>query len=381
MPDSTVRDDAVDIVVRGEGEQTALELAMALESGSALEEVEGITFVREGKVVHNRDRQMESLDSLPELPYHLLRLEDYLPVYKDRASLFFQSSRGCPMRCTYCYNRIYNRGKWRAQSAEKVIERLEFVGKRYPVEDIYFVDDNFFVDMDRAAKIVDWFAGSPLTWQVQGVEIVDLLNMDDSFLERLVASGCQRITIGVETGSPRMRKLMGKRGSVDDIVNAFRKLTRHEILVFCSFISGLPGESTADLKMTLELIFKLLEINPNTRNSPIYRYTPYPGTPLFHQAVRNGYPLPERLEDWAHMNWEDTELVPGCLLTDHTLRSLYFTSLFLDKKTREYSGSRLVKLLAGMYRPVARFRVRKMFFRFMLEMHAAKLLARWTRVH
>src|SRR5262249_38504711 len=148
-----------------------------------------------------------------------------------------------------------------------------------------FTDDDFFINPKRSRAIVEGLLGIGVSWQVQGSDIICISKMDDEFLQLLKDSKFRRFTIGIESGSPRMRKGMQKAGDVDLWVRTIERLSRYGFIIFGSFISNMPGETREDVRQTVRLIERLHEVNPNFRNSPVYHYTPFPGTPMFDQAV------------------------------------------------------------------------------------------------
>lgn len=371
--ETTISDPLVDIVVRGEGEHVLLSLARALSKRQSLDTIRGIWYKENGDVRRNPDADLLDLDTLPEIPYHLVDVNRYMPRYRGRKSLYFQSSRGCHHACTYCFNTRFNRQRFRAQGAERTLERVRLIVEKYGAEDIYFVDDNFFVNLARDRAILTGMKKIGVTWQIQGVDIIALSHMDDDFLRLLQDSGLSRLTVGIESGSPRIRKLMKKAGAISDIETVMRRLANHNMLVFASFLAAIPTETPEELKQTTDLLLKLLKINPNLRNSPIYNYTPYPGTAMFELAVAEGYRPPKTLEEWGKVgswdmfSWQDR---PGRKLHE----ALYFVSNFLDRKTQEYEVPALVQLLSDAYRPIARWRVKRLNFDFLIE----KLVADWA---
>lgn len=181
------------------------------------------------------------VSAAPEIPYELVDVEHYKPMYAGRPSLYIENSRGCPYACTYCYNVYFNDRKWRAQSPERVVERVAYVRDRFGVQDVYFVDDDFFINARRSRAIIEGLCGIDVTWQVQGSDIVNISKMDDDFLKMLERSGFRRFTIGIESGSPRMRKLMKKEGSVESIVATFERLARFPFVIYGSFIPISPA--------------------------------------------------------------------------------------------------------------------------------------------
>jgi len=119
LPEQTVTDEYVDIVVKGEGEQTFLDLVKALDGKHPLSEVKGIFYKSKGHIFHRPSSDLLHLDSLPPLPYHLINVNDYLnSINGDGSDLLHFSSRGCPYSCKFCYSQSLNQRKWRYKSPE-----------------------------------------------------------------------------------------------------------------------------------------------------------------------------------------------------------------------------------------------------------------------
>ena len=372
LPEQALAHPLVDIVVRGEGEQSLLDLARVLVHGGDLTTVPGISFLDGDRYVATPAAPYLDVSTAPEIPYGLVDVEHYKPIYAGRPSLYMESSRGCPYACTYCYNVYFNDRKWRAQSPERVVERVEYVRDKFGVQDVYFVDDDFFINARRSRAIIEGLCGIDVTWQVQGSDIVNISKMDDDFLRMLERSGFRRFTIGIETGSPRMRKLMKKEGSVDSIVATFERLAHYPFVIYGSFISNFPGETLDDIKLTLQLIDRLHEANPNFRNSPVYHYTPYPGTPMFDQAVTAGFVPPSNLDGWSSFNFEGHGFVQVGGQDRRFYERLYVATLFNDQKYDEYTVPWWARLGAQAYRPIAQRRLKHLYFDFMPEVYVAR---------
>ncbi|MFC2091409.1 B12-binding domain-containing radical SAM protein [Elusimicrobiota bacterium] len=364
LPYQTAGSEFVDFVVAGEGEITFYELVKALDEGRPAESVRGLFYKKDGSVIQTLVRPFAELDELPAVPYHLVDIKKYLPKYKGRRSIFFQTSRGCPWGCTYCYNTVYNKRCWRSMSAGVTLSRIRSLVSAYPdIEDIYFVDDNFFIDVKRLKKIIRGLTELDLTWQVQGVDIMSLKCIDDEVFGLLQESNCIRLTIGIESGSQRIREFMHKKGNIDDILKVMDRLSRFDFVVLCSFLVGIPGETRYDLKKTVDLILKLKKINSKFRNQPIYVYTPYPGTDMYKHALKHGFVGPVTLEDWSAYEWDNTKFPHYRKIYE----SIHFVSLFTDKKINEYTVPFLIRLFANLYRPFALYRLKNLYFGFMLE--------------
>ena len=369
----TLQHPLVDAVVVGDGERPALEIARRRSQGRELAGLAGVGAMREGRPVFTPPEPAPDLDRYAPAPFHLIDIDDYTPLYQGRRSLYFQTSRGCPHACRYCYNTVAHPEGWRGNSAERVLEQLHSLVHAHGVEEIYFIDDNFFIDRARARTIAEGLLELDCTWQVQGADLNSLIRFDAPTLRLLQQSGCKRFSIGVESGSPRIREQLGKRGSPDEIVSAVARLAPYGFVVFGSFMTNLPGETREDLESSVRLMERLHRANPNFRNSPFYRYTPFPGTPLFEDAVEDGFLPPRSLEDWAKLSYEGNTYVPAGSPGNAFHAGLYFCTLLNDAKLDDYADSALLRILARAYRPVARFRLRHMLFSLMPERHASRL--------
>jgi radical SAM superfamily enzyme YgiQ (UPF0313 family) len=378
LPSQTIEDRLIDFVIEGEGEEAFYRLVKYIKYGGSIEDIPALWYKDGTTVKHNKKGPLLDLGNLPDLSYEILNIEDYLPLYSGRKSISFESSRGCPFACRYCYQGPFNNRIIRFMPADEVVRRLENIHKRYGVEDIYFIDDNFYIDLERGRAIAEGLRDLGLTYQVQGVDVLSLMRMDSGYLRLLEESGLRRITIGVETGSERLRKYLNKKGSINDIVDVIRRLSSYNIIVYCSFFGGYPEEKIEDIEKSVELILKLIEINPNFRCSPYYIYIPFPGTPMFEEMVGNGFfKPPENFRGWGEFSWESNPYIYTQGKEKAELyRRLYFLTLFADSKFKEYETNYIIKTLSSIYGIIARYRLKKFNFKFMPEMSLYKLILR-----
>jgi radical SAM superfamily enzyme YgiQ (UPF0313 family) len=241
---------------------------------------------------------------------------------------------------------------------------------------VYFTDDDFFINAKRSRAIIEGLLDVDVTWQVQGSDIICVSKMDDEFLRLLSDSGFRRFTIGIETGSPRVRQTMKKAGSVELIEKTFERLARFDFIIFGSFISNTPGETLDDIRLSVALMERLHRINPNFRNSPVYHYTPFPGTPMFDDAVDAGFRPPTELEGWADFSYEGNGCVHIGSQHPRFYERLYLATLLNDRKVDEYTVPWYIRLGAQLYRPIAQQRLRHLYFDYMPEMTLARRLLR-----
>ena len=164
-----------------------------------------------GSIKSNPDGKIIDLDEIPvDLPYELLDMNKY-PSYRS-GRFHIQTSRGCPHRCGFCYNTIFNKNRWRAKSAKRVIDEIQHITNKYPhIKIIDPIDDNVFVDEYRVEQICKGLIDKKLGVQWRANCRFDYLaNYDKDFLELLEKSGCVELDFGGESGSDRIQQLITK---------------------------------------------------------------------------------------------------------------------------------------------------------------------------
>jgi anaerobic magnesium-protoporphyrin IX monomethyl ester cyclase len=195
LPEETLRNEFVDVVVIGEGEETLVQLAVSIRSGRPLGSVEGIGFKENGIHITKARDFIDNLDEY-EPAWDLVNVERYYRRLGGTAkrALDVVASRGCPYGCTFCYNITFNRRKWRPHSARYVISQVRTLKQRYNADSVYFQDDNFFTDKARAYEIVGEI-GIPWYAEIRA----DKLREED--VDRMARLGCRNLFIGAIVGS------------------------------------------------------------------------------------------------------------------------------------------------------------------------------------
>lgn len=368
-PEQVLNSKSFDIAILGEGEETIRDLALSIKEHKKLDDVKGIAFLRDKKVVITEERELVDLNKLTIWPYHLVDLNLY--PYLKRYGLVIETSRGCPFKCSYCYNAKFSRGKWRAKSADKVVEEISFLKNKFDINHFHVIDDNFFVDLNRAKEIIKRIneLDKHIKLEFQGARADSILNMDDDFLQLLKNNDCT-VRIGIETGSQSILDLVNKSITIEEYSSANRKLSRFGIKVYYNFMIGFPFEKIEDLKKTTKFATKLMEDNKNARIDFMAIYQPYPGTALFDFCVRNGYfKIPATLIEWADFNWEKSNLLNFSKKEKKLLRNISIISqgLMIRKNSNFSSLTLRMNILARIYRYVIKFRMKYFCFNFLIE--------------
>ena len=272
----------LDIVVRREGEITFKELLNNLQNNISLTNVLGITFrQKDGKIIRTPDRPfIEDLDKLPFPAHHLLPLDALKRMGKVLFPLI--TSRGCVFWCDFCSTvRMFGRGyRWR--SPKNVVDEMQLVHDKYGIDQVTFYDDAFSVDRDRVLKICEELHARKLdmTWDC-GTR-VDMV--DRELLKTMRGAGCIAVWLGVESGSEAILGAMNKKIKLDQTRLAYK--TAHEVglMTIANVVLGFPGETEQTAKETIRFV---KELNPN--DVGFYIATPYPGTPMYDQVIKNGW--------------------------------------------------------------------------------------------
>jgi anaerobic magnesium-protoporphyrin IX monomethyl ester cyclase len=334
----------VDIVVRGEGEQTMLELARLVSDGNmkSLSEVTGITFKKNGQVFRTPNRSF--LEDIDVLPYPAHKHFD-MSRYRINGKLYMPiiTSRGCPFNCTFCLaSKMCGKG-FRARDPSKVVDELEWLRDTFGAGAFAFYDDTFTFDLDRAIAICDEMKARKfdLPWDCR--TRVDRVSKE--LLTKLRSTNCQLIHFGVESGSQQMLNTMRKGTTVEQNANAIKLAKESDILVAISVVIGYPGETPEMLQQTIHFIHE---------TKPDYVYmceaVPYPGTQLYDYIKELGLELSE---NWNQYH-EQTQVFKNTLLPpeklEETKKALYdsfFTpAYYLRKRIRGDFHSQIMARMA-----------------------------------
>jgi radical SAM superfamily enzyme YgiQ (UPF0313 family) len=385
LPEQTLNNPYVDIVVIGEGEVTLLELVKTLEGGEPLNQVPGIAYRENNKCHFTEARPFVDLNEQPPLAYHLVDVNLYRRHIFGRDHISFNSSRGCTFGCAFCWEPAIHKRKWRAMGPEVVLDHLKRFMLDYDIRGFLFTDDNFFVDMKRARKILEEIVRADLKISLGKLQVRadTICRMDRDFFRLLVKAGVKRLHVGAESGSQRILDLINKSETVEHVVEANRKLLPYPIVPLYLFMMGLPSETPEEFAQSVRLAIRLTE--ENTKAVKTFNiYTSYPGTKLHELCMQSGFKPPQHLEGWARFNyrnipeestWIDPEMKEMIKALDVPLMFLgkgHFVTPY--KKTNPF-----IVGLARLYYPLARYRVKHLNTRFPIETKVVKALGLFGR--
>ncbi len=291
LPDEVMSDPNVDLVVRGEGERTVLELLQ----GKPLKDIQGISYRENDEVVHNPDRPfIANLDELPFPAYDLLPVREYVPAlggYKRLPAISVITSRGCSGSCIYCNN--YYGHKVRKRSPDSIIEEIKLLIERYGIKEIYFFDDSFTEKEELVIELCRKMVEHKLdiTWSC----FARINLVSETMLRAMKQAGCHHVSYGIESGNEQILRSIKKPMKLDKIREVIAMTHRVGIETLLGFMFGLPGETEQTMQQTMRFA---IELAPDM---VIYDITtPFPGTELYKWAKEQGYLKTE--------NWSDYDL-------------------------------------------------------------------------
>jgi anaerobic magnesium-protoporphyrin IX monomethyl ester cyclase len=282
---------AVDMVVRGEGEETLLELAKHSPKLEKLHEIKGVTFRKNDRIVQTPDRPfIQNLDELPRPAYKYIPIEKYR--IHGKRFLPIMTSRGCPFQCTFCVASQLFGAKLRARSPKNVVDELEWLRDVYGAEGVSFQDDTLTFDRKRILDICDGIIERKIGIPWGCGTRADAISRE--VLAKMRKAQCNEVYFGVESGCQEILDAVKKKVSIEQCEKAVKWAKEEGIFVGVSSIIGYPGETKETLKQTIDLIQR---IEPD--DAWLCYATPFPGTELRALVESLGWKMSE---DWTLYN-------------------------------------------------------------------------------
>jgi len=293
LPEEALANKDIDIVVRGEGEETLLLLYDAIKNNEDYSHIAGLSFRKNGNIIHNPNRPLiQDLDTIPRFPYELFDADKY-----DIG--FALSSRGCPYDCAFCSQKIISGRSHRFASCESVVVTLDLLINKYNQQSIGFFDDNFLVNKERVRLLCKLIVRNGLNTKAKFSCQTRADNVDKEILGCLKEAGFSNIGLGMETGSERLMKILNKGETVKDNITAVKLIQSMGFDVSCFFLFGAPSETKEERFETYQ-IAKELKLDYAKFNNIV----PYPATALLEMAKKEGTLT-------ISENWENFNSVEG----------------------------------------------------------------------
>ncbi len=350
LPRRTMEEEKTDFVCEGEGFYTLSELIEALkrDDEKGVERIRGLWYRRDGKVIGNeRAPLIEDLDKeLPYVSWDLLPMDRYRahnwhcfqePGQKRNPYAVIYTSLGCPYHCHFCcINAIFGKPGIRYRNPENVVQEIDLLVNNYGVKNIKFIDEMFVLKEEHVLKICDLLIerGYPLNiWAYARINTVN-----ERLLKKLKKAGFTWLAYGIESGNDRVLKSVTKGITVEKIKQVIKMTKEIGINIIGNYIVGLPEDDLASMQDTLNLA---MESNCEFMN--LYCATAYPGSPLYAQAIGEGWELPETWAGYSPYSYEHLPLPTKYLKSVDVLR-------FRDEAyVKYYSNERYQRMIKGKF--------------------------------
>lgn len=277
-----------DYLLRGETEESFPLFIRMLEGGAAPAEVPGLAWREDGKLRVNDTRPIGDINALPPPAWDLISPQEYPPA--QHGAFFDQfpiapivTTRGCPFACGFCTAPILSGRHMRKRSADSVMAEIELLYREFGIREIHIVDDNFTLDKAHAVSILKKIIDSKLPISLAFPNGVRINTLDEELLDLMKAAHTYLISVGIESGSDKTLKRMGKQLGVALIREKVELIKRKGIDLAAFFILGFPDETVEDMRETIKFSLELPLLRAN-----FFTFLPLPMTPVTLKLIETG---------------------------------------------------------------------------------------------
>ncbi len=312
-PDAALKDSPVDCVIRGPGEATLPALLQALAEGAPLDRVDGLSWRREGQVVHNPDRAFSAEALQQPLDYHAVdQPQHYLsPTYLGRRTTGYQAALGCRYRCTFCGVATMFRGKTALPAAERLDRDLQYLQREFGADSVQFYDHNFFDREAAMLPLLEVLAHHGLPWWCYA-RADALAQLSDAAWRLVQRSRLRMAYIGVETPNESLLREMRKGTHADQTLAAVEQCRRHGVTPELSFMLAPPQDPEGETERCFDFIRRIKRLHPGAEIM-LHINTPLPPSMLggrkpvstlqLRDTEGRAVHFPDSAAGWAEPDW------------------------------------------------------------------------------
>lgn len=321
--------DKIDGIARHEYDYIVRDTAIALRDGLELSTVKGLTYRKDGAVLHNQD--MEFITELDEIPFasefikRHLTVTDYVFPAAAFPSIQLFTGRGCPARCNFCvYPQTLHGHKYRLRTPENVIDEIEYILANFPdVKEIVFEDDTFTINKKRVSDICGLMIQKGIHKRIRWL-CNARVNLDYETMCLMKKAGCHLIIPGIESVDQQILNNIQKGTTVDQIQRYIANARKAGLMIHACYMVGNQGETHETMEATLAAAIRF-----NTDTAQFFPLIPYPGTGAYRWAKSNGY-INGKYDEYLH---EDGTL--NCIINTPELSAQELVD-FCQKARKKY---------------------------------------------
>jgi len=321
------------------------------------ENVEGVSYKSNGKIIHNPDRELiKDFDKI-RYPARYLTKNNKYKMFTMRFETV-QTSRGCPHSCKFCYNPIFNKGLWRPRSVENIISELKIISQDRKITDIFFIDDNFTANTKRIEKLCERIIESKKNKEIKDLKFIAQTRVDSvvkspQMVERMAKAGFFAVFIGIESANDEILKDIRKGFTFKKVLKAIKILHEKNIIIIGNIIIGIDLNATEkDLKKEINFMQKI-DLDALNFTTLI----PFPGTPILKELEEKNLVI---TKDWSKYTFLNS-VIKTYQLSPKKLQELKLNSFkknnYLNKGI--WFTSRIIKSrgLLFILNPIRNFKV------------------------
>ncbi len=327
---TALEDSNLDFTSRGEGELTLFNLIKSLENGSPIADLRGIGYRNNGAAIAGSFPELiDDLDDIPYPAWDAIDIEKYFvfgkirrltnPIQSRLRGVSIFSTRGCPYRCTYCHN-VFGK-KLRKRSVENVLGELRWLVDDFNVQEVEFIDDVFNLDRARAKAICDGIVDAGWDLKMSFPNGLRADQMDEELVDKMKAAGTYRINYAVESGSPRVQKMIKKNLNLKRAMEIINYTAEKGISVGGFFMLGFREETEKEAWKTINFA-----LESKFHTASFFILTPFPNTPMYEEALELGYDMEAIYSDYGAISTNLSKVTNQRLetLRKRAFRMFYF---------------------------------------------------------
>jgi radical SAM superfamily enzyme YgiQ (UPF0313 family) len=298
--------DFIDLVVRGEGDHTFPAVLMALSGqadAAALETIPGVTYRKGSHITRNPNASViADLDLLPLPAFHLD------PFIAERRGLHLEIGRGCPFACTFCSTNDFFRRNFRLKSTPKMLEHMKHLNRQYGISSFSLVHDMYTINRNKVVEFCEALleSGEAFTWSCSARTDC----VDDGLIALMARAGCEGIFFGIETGSPRMQKIINKKLDLAEATRRIQCASNHGITTAVALITGFPEEQRKDFRQTIHYFVDSLRFG--SAEPQLSLLAPLASTPI-QLEYKDKLELDYIFSDMSHQGWQHDKVEIGMI--------------------------------------------------------------------
>jgi anaerobic magnesium-protoporphyrin IX monomethyl ester cyclase len=309
IPEETISNENIDVLVIGQGEITFAELVFAILENRRLGIVKGIIYKEKNKIKITPKRLIVPIGNFPNYKavFKLIPISNYIrsDEHINSRTISYHSSQGCVYNCGFCCEIPLWEKKWSGFFVHKIIEDIEYLISNHGINGLKFYDSEFFINKNRVIHLAKEFINNNynLKWYAS-IHPNNFIKLDIKELNILKKSGLSRLLVGAESGVEEELKLINKKTIKKSIEEIAKICSALEIHACFTFITGYPDTTSDSIEKTVEFATKLINID-SRHECKIHFYAPYPKTPLYKYAIGKGFVPPKTLDEWSEYDYYD----------------------------------------------------------------------------